>query len=624
MAKEKKAKTGFDYDPKRLEYEVRLRRKRNWWWLLLLLLIIPLFINLKKDITVQVFDAKDRPFEGARVDIDFTEYYFFRHGHFFDLDTVSGIRSDTTDVDGKCVFKDCGYSIYGMIFRCLHRAVIDVTADCLKKSQGKPFYHYLFGTFKVWVERDVAPVTVIVLDREDREPVNEATVYFKYSNNEGAVDDSIKTDAAGRALLRNMDKCGVIDLLRGSCYGYKDDVLQNIKVLDALRDPEKVTLLLEPVKESVTFFVVNCKTRQPIAGAEATITISNAKRTKTVTAKTNTSGQGRAVYADLHILSEISIVARKAGFKDGALGRKYTVEQFIKLSDSLRTICLEPEPCTMEFVNIDSLINVGIEGVENLITVKSGTQSSTQKETSNRNGVFSVKAFEGDEVHIESSLFPDYEPEQTDVIASPGKKEIRMMPRDTMLEFCVYDADDRSPVLQNEDLFFQVCYSNVIGCLDSTLAQDKSANCKILARLFIPYKVSVITKARAYTDNRQIKDLSVKQLINDVPKRQLPMKRICVGNEYTASNDVYSLKEYDLTGYWGKICFDYNTYTEPDSIFVYDAPKSSYKGAKLLFSYKKASKENLFNVLEYSSNIITVEVIGKSKAWDYKIHCPAE
>ena len=620
--KENKARTTIKIKDEKLDYEVQLKKKRNYWWLLLLLLMVPLFINLNKDITIKVVDNKEKPVEGAKVDFEFTSFYFFKKGKFFLTDTISGKRSDKTDNDGLCKFEDCGYSIYGMIFKCFHKAVLTVSSDCHKSAGGHPLYHYLYGTLTVLIERDMTDLTVFVIDKDDKEPISEAMVYFHYEFEGTIVEDSLMTDAAGRIFLKKLEKCGTIDYLKGSCYGYHDDLRENIKVKDALRNVENLTLILEPIKESINFYVVNCNSRQPLSNANAIITVNNAQRSKTYSVKTNTDGRGRAVYQGFHILSEISIVASKSGFKDGTFGKKYTVEQFIALPDSLRTICLEPEPQTIEFINKDVYINEGIEGVTNAIKITSTTRTENHVEISGKKGVFYLKVLEGDEVYIESEINPDYLPVQNNFTTIQNKNEIWMTPRDTILYFCVFDEDDKSPVVNHTDLHATYCYKNILGCIDTIFSMNLSKSCRIEATLFIPYNIDFITKAKGYSNNEQIKNIPVKTLMNDDALLQLPMRKECQGDTYSKENDIYTINEYDLSGYNKIILFEYNTYAKPDTIIIYDSPKGLHSQSNIIFRYGLDSNGKKDTLLNLQSKKITIEVFGISEKWSYKISCP--
>jgi hypothetical protein len=514
-----------------------------------------------------------------------------------------------------------------MLFKMFHRSRLNVSSDCIKPLEHGQLYYYIFGKQTLYVEHEIADVTVKVIDSEDGEPISEATVHYHYQDGDKTVTDSAKTNAAGYIVLKGIDRCGQIEYLRGSCYGYKDDSKMNINVIDCVRDPSVANLLLEPVKESITFFVTNCNSLQPLPGAMATITVSNPKKSKVYDVSTNTDGRGRAVWDGFHILSQINIVASKQGFKNGALKTKYTVEQFVKLTDSQRTICLEPNPCTMMFANIDSLTQEGIKGVRNEIAVTSATRTLNLTEFSGNNGIFHVEVLEGDELNIAADKSPDYRPAQEQFKTPlPQKNIIPMMPKDTLLKFRVLDANNRSNVQNVADVHIK-CFQKGLLLDDTIFAQDKTASTiGYSIRVFYPYDISIEARAAGYKDNDyQISNIPVRDLLADASKCDIllePISPVCTGQTFSAKNDKYLLMEYDMSGYLGEFLFVYDTYSEKDIINIYDSEKDSRNDSNKIFYYEGSSSGKQQKTIKFQSPVITVEVINKSNFWDYEISCP--
>jgi hypothetical protein len=629
MKKEQTINTNIRFDESQSEYTVQIKERKKYWWLLLLLLLIPLFINLEKDIAVQTFDQYGKPVSAAKVEFNFVASHLYKHGKFFFTDTLSGRRSERTDDNGTCVFKDCPYSVYGMIFKMFHKSRINISSDCIAPFETKQCYYYTFGKQTLYVEKESADITVKVLDSEDNEPISEATVHYRYQNGDKITVDSAKTNSAGYIVLKGTNKCGQIDFLRGSCYGYKDDTKENLNIIRCLRDPSTANLLLEPIKESVVFFVTNCNSRQPLPGAKATVTVSNPKKSKTYDVSTNTDGRGRASWHGFHILSEISIVASKTGFKNGAIARKYTVEEFVKLPDSLRTICLEPNPRTMNFVNVDTLTQDGIKGIKNEITITSASRTANHTEFSGANGVFYVEVLEGDEVIVASEKSPDYYPAQKHFISlSASKNIIYMTPKDTLLYFRVLDAKDRFPVQTVADVLVK-CYQRgkqiYIG--DSTFVQNSASNGNYHATVFYPYDVTFEVSAKDYNDNFQITGVPVKDLFADPDKRDILMEQVpktCTGQtfeDYYKKNP-YICNEHDMSGYLGEFLLEYNTESAPDTIIIYNTTKDRRNISNRIFYYEGATKSQKTATVKFTSPVITVEIFGRSTAWSYRIRCP--
>jgi hypothetical protein len=626
MKKEKIIKTNIRFDKSQSEYTVAIQdRKRRWWLLLLLLLLLPLLINLKKDITVCVLDDNDKPVNAAKVEFNFVASHLYKRGKFFVNDV--NYRSERTNIDGICVFKDCPYSVYGMIFKMFHKSRIVVSSDCIVPLEATQCYYYIFCKQTLYVTKEIADIAIKVLDSDDNEPISGVMVHYRYRADDQTVVDSARTNAAGYIMLRRADKCGKIEYLRGSAYGYVDDEKNDLNVSDCVRDPSQTDLLLEPIKESVTFFVTNCNSRQPLPGAVAKITVSSPRKSKTYDVSTNTDGRGRASWQGFHILAEISAVVSKPGFKDGTFKRKYTVEQFAKLPDSLRTICLDPNPRTFEFVNIDTLTNKGIKGVRNEITVVSANRSANLTEFSGTNGAFSVEILEGDAVDIVSEKNPDYYPAKKHFTVFSNHNVIYMMPCDTMIILQVSDANDRFPVIKVTDVHVKIHQSRkqiFIG--DSVFAKQPVTNWNFSTRVFYPYDVSVEVNAAGYKDNDyQISSVPVKTLLADPVKCNIlmdPLPLVCTGQTYSADNKSYLLEDYDMSGYLGEFSFTYNTYSADDSIKIYDAPKAQRNNSNRLFHYGGSSNGERTIKLKFTSPLVTVEVLGYSSVWIYKIECP--
>jgi hypothetical protein len=630
----KTANTDIRFDESQMEYIVELKRRRKYWWLLLLLLPILLFINLEKDITVQVFDRNEQPVSGAQVDFDFVSSHLYKRGEFFLNDTLS--KSEVTGADGICTFRDCPYSIYGMIFKMFHKSRLYVFSDCIVPVEAKHFYYYLFGKHTLYVGKEAVEITVKVLDKEDNEPINEATVHYSYRDIDNrTITDSARTNPAGYIVIKGVNKCEEIDYLRGSCYGYNDDKKETLNVVECIKDPSKTVLQLEPIKESIEFFVTSCNTKQPLPDAKATVTVSSPQKSKTYNVSTNTDGRGRAYWPGFHILSEISIIASKPGFKDGSLPKKYTVEQFIKLSDEQRTICLDPNPCTIEFVNVDSLTQKGLKGVKNEITLTSASRVNNLTEFSGSNGVFSIEVLDGDNVDIASDKSPDYYPARKHFNFTDLSKRniIYMQPKDTVIIFRVLDEKDRFCVQTVSDVHLR-SYQIGVKMGDSIFRKvPPSVHSTYSIEVYYPYDLTIEASANGYKDNDyQIKNTPVKDLLADASKCDIlmePLPLVCTGQTYSKkyvsdNNDEYSLLEYDMSGYLGEFLFEYDTHTRPDTIVVYDATKNQRNTSNQIFYYGHGNTTNGMKRarLQFKSPVITVEVFGRSSAWKYKISCP--
>lgn len=415
----------FKFDSQQDEYEFQLKKKRNWWWLLLLLLPLLLLIRCERDMTITVVDDDtDEPIEGAQVNLRYTAHYLLKDWKFLPDEPVT--RELVTDAEGEARFEKLPCSVYSYIFYCLSRAGVTASDPCHEPASIMPLVHYTWNA-EIRLKKLLTDVTVTVVDDETSDPIPGAVITVTT----GEVTDSVITDAAGRVKLEKVPHCGIIDVLKGSAFGYADTLRRNLPV-SLLEDPDSAYLRLRPVKERFTFFVKDVETREPIPGATAVVTLDDPRSgyRGTHEYKTNVDGRGMGFYDEGFILSRLNIKASKVHYNDSTLQGDYTIGEFIKLPDSLRTVWLRPMPFTTEFQCIDSLSRKPIPGVENVITVTDPAgNTETYTEISNRNGKFPVHAKEGSRIHIDSRLPGEYKDKATDIPSYDGKEEIiEMMP----------------------------------------------------------------------------------------------------------------------------------------------------------------------------------------------------
>ena len=235
----KKAKTSFKYDRSNLEYSIRLNKKKKWWWLLLLLLIPLLFINLEKTLQIKVIDYYGAPVANAEVSLSYTSSYLYKDTQFFLNRRYR--EQTTTDASGICKFEKAGYSVYSFIFKMLSMAKVEISSECAEDVVKTPYYHFWYGTKTFAVQNKIIDFDIWVLDKDDRSPISKATIYYEYNSNGTTKKDSLKTNSAGIAQMINLSQCQIIDRLEGSAYGYKNDVLTNVSVTEALKNNEKRT-----------------------------------------------------------------------------------------------------------------------------------------------------------------------------------------------------------------------------------------------------------------------------------------------------------------------------------------------------------------------------------------------
>lgn len=409
-------------------YTLQMVHRRFPWWILLLLLIPLLFIRCNRNLTVVCTD-EGRPVANEEVQLEYTSHYLLSK-------KVPHEETELTDSSGEAHFRlKC--SVYSYIFHCLARGHASVNTKCFVANKSF-FYHY---TRKVHLDlmADTEDLLVKLVDLETNDPLAGGTVIIRYRNGDGnLITDSAKTDPAGVATFDDMRACMTIDTIFGSCYGYHDSLRVDVGA-DELHNPDvDQPLPLRPMKESFTFFVKSEVTRQPIPGADCTVTLISPNGTQSsVKVTTSIDGRGVAVCPPVRILDIVKIHAEHPHFYPGDLEDcknpkgPWQVQKFIKQPDSIRTVWLKPKPYTEEFRDVDSLTGAPIPGVTNEITLTSANgQTKTDRQISNSNGCFTVSAEEDDQVEVYATKSPTYQPttKRFGVYRDIKDKRVPMMP----------------------------------------------------------------------------------------------------------------------------------------------------------------------------------------------------
>ena len=434
----------FKFADNQSEYVFQLKRRNwKWLWLLLLPLLLLLLVRCEKDIKVHAVDnLSGENIPDVEVTLAYTAHYLYKNGSLFYEENI--VRSLRTDSLGCGRFSDLPCSVFSYIFYALSKATYEVADQChlLKSNLELSLFHYTWHK-----PLDMLPKTVdlplIVMDRETKEPLPGAHLEYEYVIGGENHLDSVITTANGKCSLKAVPECGQIVFNKVSCYGYADTVDIKMNVSMALARTDSSQILLTPLKQRFTYFVKNKFTRQPVPGAtvEVVLTSSNGKiiRGESVT---NVNGKGLGVYEDAFVLAEVDLKAYKKHYKEGKLDKIYKVEQFAALPEEGRTVYIEPLPYLEQFQNVDSITGVPLASVANDIHIASiNGQDEKSLEISNRNGVFYVKAMEGDEINIHSELPPLYKPQDTHIEKFSTGKIIKMEPVKTDLKFRTIDGD---------------------------------------------------------------------------------------------------------------------------------------------------------------------------------------
>lgn len=610
------------------QYTLQLRHKRRYWWMLWLLLPLLLFIKCSKDITVYCIEPMGEvPVENQPVTLDYQSHFLWNEGKFLASDSIR--LTQNTDSLGKTVFKDLPCSVFSYVFYCLQKASFTAISDCYASVDVKRNFHY-----RRRVTLDMEPrredLHVKLLDKETEDVLPDGILIYKYVELGEEKIDSAHADAAGIVTLPQMRYCSVMTELKGSCYGYADTMHTDVPCQTLLNANDSTALRLRPIKERFTFFVKNKETKQPIPNALCKVSLTHPGKSKHVESRevrTSIDGQGIAVYDEAFVLSTIAINASKLHYKDGHLeGGPWTVENFNKQSDSIRTVWLEPEPYLEEFMNIDSITGRPIPGVTNLIRVTDhdGTVTETT-EMSNSNGVFPVWAKEDAKVEIISTKDPAYKkkvsvyPKYRDI--KDEDKEIRMQPFLETLEFRTVREEKANVLLPN-------CTLAITGTESGSLTPTNSGNGEFSVTMRKYEYVSVTASKKGYKTNntkvwnRDWEYLRVSQERRDIPlKLDLPP---CNGGENIPmkTNEKHHQRSFGMGVEEGTATISGDFMKNGDYLTVYDGPDTS---GRILVGPDEFICNTFIRTFHFTQGVVTVVITTSDitvSNWNYEVNCP--
>lgn len=621
-----KCSEDFVFDDNKLDYVFKVKKRSYLWlWLLLAALFLGLCcVRCNHDITVHVVDHDTQePITPTSVSLEYTEHALCKGGRIFYSNTYS--QTLETDANGDVVFEDMPCSVFSYIFYAFCDAYLTADNDCnyLKDAPSTCIFHYTWNTtLKLQPKTD--DVQVLVTDKETDEPLAGAVIHYNFSLSGQIVTDSVKTDAAGKTTITGAPRCGNIQMERVSCYGYEDTTHIDVSVLDAIEDPSNAVVELVPVKQSFTFFVKNKLTKQPVPNAtvEVIITSSNGS-VKRGESTTNVDGKGCGVYNDAFILADLVLKASKTHYKPGQFDKKVSVKEFAELPDSSRVIYLEPEPYMEEFQNVDSITGNPIAGAQNAIKVSGQNgKSSDYVETSNRNGVFYVKAMEGDHIIIDSKCDPQYEPKHTDIASFKEGEKIPMKPRVTDLQF-------RTLVAGTQDLLPN-CTLMIVDEEGSNYKPDLSGTGEFsVTGLPVSAILSIIAEKDGYEPNStSVERVAVSFLITaSQSRRDIPLEKEmlpCDGGSIVPKNGQEMIHEqtYNMGQQSGRASVWTDFKGHPDYLTIYDGPNTSYP---ILVNRKEIPAIDLVE-FNFTNSAITVVVEtakdNPNSNWEYRVNCP--
>lgn len=630
--KDIKFKKKVKYDDGQDEYVIKMKKKRNYWWLLLLLLPLLLLIPVSRDITVHTVDAETgTPIPDLPVQMTYTEYAAYKEGTF--LYSQKHFDQQTTDAEGKAVFKDIKCSVFSYIFHPGNKAFFVVDSECrmLDEDAATCKIHFTYNhDLKMVAKRN--DVTVVVVDDETDQPIAGAKLDYQYNEDGSMKNNSTSTLPDGQAVLQKLFSCGSVEKITATCYGYEDYTAGPLSVKDLAED--KNVIRMKPVKESFTYKVINKESKEPIPGATCEVTLTDGARQTRGKSTTNVDGQGIGVYQNGFILAKVHITAsKKPNFKDGELQGDYTVDQFAKLPDEKRVIELEPLAYAQEFENVDSLTGKPIAGVKNVIKVTDFDGNTTETlEMSNTNGKFTISAKEGYKIEIISTKDPDYK-QATKVIAKFAKAEkVPLSPNFITLKFRTVD-EETNDLVPNCTLEITTSVSNI--------SQPKnSGNGEFTVSGLIPSEqITIVASKSGYGKNGgKVNKVVVSSLMNaSQDRRDIPMVidlPPCNFKEEQNDGKNPMVREYSLKKRKGKFVLRYNTEFDPDHLLVYNCPKDDVPNHQPIWQTTdpatgkpgKESTQNQWRSVELSFDNPFITIMDKDlhegSIWHTDPQCP--
>lgn len=354
------------------------------WWILLLLLPLLLLIPVKRNVYIELHTEADLPVAGA-----FTDFACPQHWPYKDGDTLR--LSERTDSAGQVIFRDIRRPLYALIF-CSDTAYVSSENEChILGRYADLLDNYPKESFLILkMEEKTATLPFFVADKETREPLPDAAVTVTINGN----TLQLNTDLAGSFQI-TAPICARINITADKEYFYPNTMEGVFKDFIG-KDDEERTIYLTPKKATITIYVRDKKTRQPLPGATVIMNIAGGTQQQKVS--TNVNGAALVSFADLRLTEIIDFLSKKPNYADTILPPA-TVEQYSAFDTEQRTMYMRPLTKMLTFIDTDGV--APLPGVKNEIYIN-GVLKYT--EYSNTNGVFTVKdLFATDKISIVAS-----------------------------------------------------------------------------------------------------------------------------------------------------------------------------------------------------------------------------
>ncbi len=252
----KNYKSKFKFDEENLDYLIQLKKKnRKWLWLLLLFLPLLLFVKCSKNIAVQTLDENGNICPYTKVSLAYTARFSYDNKSFFVNEPYHAIQ--TTDANGITTFKGIRYSVFSSIFYINSKAFISARSECYAKDTTLLF-HFIRSKKTIILKMNAirTDVQLKVIDAKLKSSLENATVYYEYTEKDKVYKDSLISDANGYVTIPNIPKCHVLDLIQTSKIDYLPDVRKNASVNELFNDEKKNIIPLEPINKCAGTWII--------------------------------------------------------------------------------------------------------------------------------------------------------------------------------------------------------------------------------------------------------------------------------------------------------------------------------------------------------------------------------
>ncbi|AYQ36599.1 hypothetical protein [Runella sp. SP2] len=630
----KRFNDSFIFKADQLEYTIQLKKKKPWWLLLFLLLPLLLLIRLEKDIHVKTVDAKSQGvIRGAEVTFAYTKAFVYDDGHFFTNDSLS--LRQKSDSSGVASFLHLEYSVYSWIFKHWSKAQIWSLDGCYASDTLRTTFHELSSgdTLRLSMTPVMVSLDFKAVDKADQAALPQTKISIIAELSGITYTDTATSASDGRVVFYRLPKCGRILSVRGEHEGYFPDsiVNKNVVVLAGSIGLNRL-LQLQPIRKPISFFVVDCITQKPIAGAVAEIEFDfNGIKSKSLI-QTNTDGLGKGTYDEAYVIALIHLQASAPYYQDGELPGQHLVQDFIdpvKFPKEKRTFCLQPKPNPIEFKNIDERTQQPLAGVKNIVKIVNAAGAErTEIIESNTDGNFTISVNTGDQVSIVSQLQPDYEDNSTKiqnkdgmglVNGPPEDRIIPLKPKEVEVLFRTIDGNS-GQILPNTDL--------VVSVDGQVVPPTNSGTGEFKVKMPVNAFISIVASKAGYgsndtkVNNQLAKFLQTStQDARDIPLRIVP--KPCIEPQ-ESGQDIDFEQSYDMGTQNKRFQIEYNMFSVPDQLVVYCGKQG--ENGKIIFNQGMVTGQGIIDVdlAGCNSTWITVKVNAgpNGTEWRFNFICP--